>query len=278
MIISNGHTYTFHSVHLTPGEQIGLHEQATWELSYVITGAGMRLIGDTTMPFSSGEVVLIPPGIPHCWYFNNSVTDTRGKIANITLTIHPEYLRKIADTFPPLAPSITQWNASTDAVTFDGAKAEAIIALLNDMRDQNEAEHIASILRLITLTANCHDRRIVGKRQALDKEKKRISQILIYITCNYMQDITLDDVVRHVGMNRASFCTFFKRATGQTFTHYLNQLRIEKACKLLAQPQRSIAETAYQVGFNDIPYFNRVFKRLKGVPPSRYVSSKKNAP
>lgn len=51
---------TFDHVHLAPNEQIGMHQQSTWELSYVITGAGMRMIGDMTEPFTSGEVILIP--------------------------------------------------------------------------------------------------------------------------------------------------------------------------------------------------------------------------
>ena len=54
-------SFTFDDVCLAPGEQIGLHEQATWELSYIIVGSGMRLIGDRTEPFGSGEVVAICP-------------------------------------------------------------------------------------------------------------------------------------------------------------------------------------------------------------------------
>ena len=81
---TENHSYTFDCVHLAPDEQIGSHQHSTWELSYVITGAGMRTIGDMTEPFSSGEVVLVPPGISHCWYFDNKVTDTEGKIENIT--------------------------------------------------------------------------------------------------------------------------------------------------------------------------------------------------
>ena len=84
-------------------------------------------------------------------------------------------------------------------------------------------------------------------------------------------DITLDDVARHVGMNRTSFCIFFKKVSGKTFVTYLNEYRIELACRLLKQQKVSVAEICYQVGFNNVPYFNRVFKKMKGVSPSEYV-------
>ena len=55
---SERRSFTFENVHLAPDEQIGLHQQSTWELSYVIVGSGMRLIGDMTEPFLGGEVVM----------------------------------------------------------------------------------------------------------------------------------------------------------------------------------------------------------------------------
>ena len=56
---SERRSFTFENVHLAPDEQIGLHQQSTWELSYVIVGSGMRLIGDMTEPFLGGEVVTL---------------------------------------------------------------------------------------------------------------------------------------------------------------------------------------------------------------------------
>ena len=94
--------------------------------------------------------------------------------------------------------------------------------------------------------------------------------IRIFVTCNAYRNISLDDVVRHVGMNKSAFCTFFKQSIGKTFITYLNEYRIELACQLLKQENISISEICYHVGFTDIPYFNRVFKKHKGCSPSQY--------
>lgn len=264
-------SYTFHSVHLMPGEQIGLHEQSTWEVSYIITGTGTRLIGDTTMPFTSGEVVLIPPEIPHCWYFEGKETDARGRIANITLTFETSFLEKCASIFQELEDTFTRLKKQTDAILFKKEKGAEIIFLLKAMRDQSEAERIPSVIRLIILMADCDTTQIAGRHQKTDKDMKRMQQIHSYVICNYKRDISIDDIAQYTGMNRTSFCSFFKRAAGKTFVNYLNEYRIEITCQLLGQRKMNISEVCYDAGFNDIPYFNRVFKRIKGVSPGKYL-------
>ncbi|WP_418698946.1 AraC family transcriptional regulator [Bacteroides sp.] len=267
------HSFTFNSVHLTPNEQIGLHQQASWELSYVIIGAGMRLVGDTTEPFQSGEVVLIPPEIPHCWYFDNNVTDAQGRIANITVTFGNDFLDNCSVTFPELHVYIDKLKRKQDAVKFDKEKSDAIIAILEEMRCRNEVGRIAPMISLILAIADNDKERIIGNYQKVDKEKNRLNQVHTYVVCNAKRDITLDEIALHVGMNRASFCVFFKKATGKTFINYLNEYRIEIACQLLEQKKMAVSEICYHAGFNNVPYFNRVFKRLKGVSPTEYYCS-----
>ena len=129
---SERRSFTFENVHLAPDEQIGLHQQSTWELSYVIVGSGMRLIGDMTEPFLGGEVVMIPPEIPHCWYFEDDDTDEQGRIANITVTFDNDFLDRCSGTFPELCGHIDKLKKKYDAVKFDKEKSEAIIDLLED--------------------------------------------------------------------------------------------------------------------------------------------------
>ena len=143
---SERRSFTFENVHLAPDEQIGLHQQSTWELSYVIVGSGMRLIGDMTEPFLGGEVVMIPPEIPHCWYFEGDDTDAQGRIANITVTFDNDFLDRCSGTFPELCGHIDKLKKKYDAVKFDKGKSEAIIVLLEEMCNQSEAERVASMI------------------------------------------------------------------------------------------------------------------------------------
>ena len=66
------------------------------------------------------------------------------------------------------------------------------------------------------------------------------------------------------------FCKLFKKATGLTFTDYLSRLRIEKAKNLLLNPNLRISEVAYEVGFQSLTHFNRMFRKLTGQSPSAW--------
>jgi len=266
-------SFVFEDVRLYPDEQIGLHEQATWELSYVIVGAGMRLIGNRSEPFRSGEVVMVPPGIPHCWHFENEVTDAHGQIANISVAFGMRFLDNCSTIFPELRPYTERLKQKRDAVKFGKHKSAAIISILEEMRNLEKAERIPLMLKLILILAGKEEECIVGQYQKKNKEKERMNRIQVYIVCNAKRNITLADVARHVGMNRTSFCIFFKKATGKTFVTYLNEYRIELACQLLKQKKASVAEICYQTGFNNVPYFNRIFKKIKCVSPSKYAAS-----
>ncbi len=262
--------YSFTSVHLEPKEQIGLHRQSTWELSYVVTGSGMRLVGDTSEPFHSGEVVLIPPGIPHCWYFDSAEVDNRGRIANITITFAPSLLDDLQRVFPELAATADVLKGRHEAVKLKGSTVSEVIDLMQSMRDMGAAERIAPLVRVIQMLAHEQDERVIGSYCAADKEQERMSQIKTYSICNFKRKITLEDVARHVGMNSSAFCVFFRRVTGTTYTAYLNGLRLDVACSLLKDKRTAISDVCFEAGFNDVPYFNRIFKKLTGLSPKAY--------
>ena len=94
-----------------------------------------------------------------------------------------------------------------------------------------------------------------------------------YIQFNYSHDISIDDVAKSVGVSRSHLYRVFMSNVGKSPIDYLTEYRINEACKLLQDGSLSIAEVAISVGFFDQFYFSRVFKRAKGVPPSKYLAA-----
>ena len=89
------------------------------------------------------------------------------------------------------------------------------------MYKQNEVERLSSIIRLLAILPLADKTHIVGKYKERDRKQERLDMIRVFITCNAYRNISLDDVVRHVGMNKSAFCTFFKQSIGKTFITYL---------------------------------------------------------
>ena len=98
-----------------------------------------------------------------------------------------------------------------------------------------------------------------------------------YIQFNYSHDISIDDVAKSVGVSRSHLYRVFMLNVGKSPIDYLTEYRVNEACKLLRSGTLSIAEVAASVGFLDQFYFSRVFKRAKGVPPSKYMTSQADA-
>jgi len=101
-------------------------------------------------------------------------------------------------------------------------------------------------------------------------EPRIIKRAKEFIIQHQSEDLTLTEVSKAVNISEFYFCKMFKKFTGINFTEYLCRIRIERAKQLLLNPNLRISEIAFEVGFQSLTHFNRVFKRIAGLSPSEY--------
>jgi AraC-like DNA-binding protein len=106
--------------------------------------------------------------------------------------------------------------------------------------------------------------------QQQNAEPPKIIRAKQFISDHQAEDISLSDVAGAVNTSSFYFCKMFKKTTGLNFTDYLSRVRIEKAKNLLLNPNVRVSEVAYEVGFQSLTHFNRVFRKLCGVSPTNY--------
>ncbi len=114
---------------------------------------------------------------------------------------------------------------------------------------------------------------MVGDQIAVWKshaEPPVIARARSYIIEHQSEDLSLGQVAKAVNASSFYFCKLFKKSTGINFIDYVSQLRIDKAKNLLLNPNCLISEIAFEVGFQSLTHFNRVFKKITGQSPSRY--------
>lgn len=102
------------------------------------------------------------------------------------------------------------------------------------------------------------------------RESRPITEAKRYIQKHYQETLRLEDVSSAVGFNATYFSALFKKETGQNFMDYLTELRINKSKALLCSDDLSIQDVAELVGYRDLKYFSRLFKKITGVSPSDY--------
>ena len=107
-----------------------------------------------------------------------------------------------------------------------------------------------------------------------EAESPMIRRARAYIHANQADPIDLDQVAKAMHVSTFYFCKMFKKATGLTFTDYLSRVRVEKAKTLLLNPHLRISEIAYDVGFQSLTHFNRMFRKIVGESPTHYRDTK----
>lgn len=262
--------YHLDHVLIAPGRQIGAHRQNTWELSYVVCGSGERTVGTQREPFRSGDMVLIPPGELHGWDFTQEETDADGRVENYTLTFPDAALSLIASLMPQTADKMQALRDTDGAIRIGGATSHAVGRLLEQMETQHGAVRRLSAVQIVISIAEGEDVTVMVRGVRRTVAEQRLRDIETYLRCNIQRQVTLADIALHTGMNRSSLCSFFRRETGETIFSRLTAMRVEHARYLLRASTQTVAEVCWHCGFNDVPHFNRTFRRLTGLTPTQY--------
>lgn len=105
-----------------------------------------------------------------------------------------------------------------------------------------------------------------------ERDGKRMNQVMQFLLERRFTKVSLEEVAAEANLSKEAFCRFFKLRTRMTFTEYLIQLRVSHAQKLLLDQDLSVSEVAFSVGFENLSYFNRVFKKITGHVPSKFRS------
>ena len=153
-----------------------------------------------------------------------------------------------------------------------GATAQQIQEVFHSFKSKEGLQRFQAALVLLTLLEQAGEElqqlnsggRLLGLSE---KDGSRMDRVMQYVLAHRFQKITLGEVAAEANLTKEAFCRFFKLRTRKTFTDYLLHLRINEAQQLLQETELGISEIAYRVGFENLSYFNRSFKRIAGNTP-----------
>jgi two-component system, response regulator YesN len=115
---------------------------------------------------------------------------------------------------------------------------------------------------------------IIMNQQNITSTNSKIKSALHYIHLNFTKDITLEEVAAEVDLNSSYFSRLFKDETGMTFVIYVNKCRIDKAINYIKNTGLKNYEISELVGYNNVEYFNTMFKKMLGMTPTEYKSTR----
>jgi AraC-like DNA-binding protein/ligand-binding sensor protein len=157
---------------------------------------------------------------------------------------------------------LADWGVETDRVALRQAYFATQVV---------PARHHESVIKLLSIFAqhlSMLSNQILVQHQ--NAEPPVISRAKAYIQGHQTDDLRLGQVAKAVNTSVFYFCKIFKKSTGLNFTEYLSRIRIEKSKNLLLNPNLRVSEIAFEVGFQSLTHFNRVFKKTAGQSPTHY--------
>ena len=247
-----------------------LHQHEEIQVSLIIEGEGTLVIGDSINQFGKGDILIIGSNLPHV-FKNDDKTATVSHMYSLFFTktsfgnrfFELEELKELQPFFKR---------------SKHGFKITSHIKLIKEhffkLEEATKFKRFIILLELLKIASKSQYKSLssfIYEKKYSDNEGYRMRNVFEFTMNNFDKDITLNTIAEIANMTKNAFCKYFKKRTNKTYIQFLNELRIEHACKLLlANNDFSIIEVAEASGFKNISNFNRQFKTLKKINPSEY--------
>lgn len=245
------------------------HYHPEYELVCVFEGSGTRHVGTHLSAYENGDLVLIGSNVPHSGFGLNA----KDPHVEIVVQIHPDVLAGSLQ-LPEMKDLAALLKRSSKGIRFFRPVQEKVKKMLIGMINLEPFERLMEfikILKYLSITADYETLNNQEITDELNKQQSRLQKIFSYVEAHYKSEIEISKVADLVSISVPSFCNYFKKTTQITFTEFVNRYRIQKACVLLLG-DNTVAGVCFECGFNNVTYFNKIFKRIMGKTPSEFKS------
>ncbi|XFF02260.1 AraC family transcriptional regulator (plasmid) [Bradyrhizobium guangxiense] len=244
-----------------------------FEIHLIRKSTGTVFIGDYIGEFSPGHLTIVGGGLPHNW-----VTHIRAgeKVTcrDLIVQFDPEKLKKASTYLPEMAALDKLLELARRGILFSGDTARIGADALEAMGDARGFDRLNQFLRLLQLLATSDTYKVLSSPDFLPDLNSSALDVMqrcsSYICDHMASDLSLPQVAKVAGMTESTFSRFFQKNAGRSFTDYLAELRIGRACRLLAETQQPVSAICYEVGYSNLSNFNRNFLKRRAMTPSRY--------
>ena len=182
-------------------------------------------------------------------------------------------IARAAELIPELADVLPLLERSRHGIEFFGLSERA----QDHWRRTKQAtgvQRFAAFCEFLGDLSRCTDYRLLSNVMMQGEDDAtglhQINAIVDRITADVAQPLSASDLATELGMSESRFSRFFRKTTGNTFTDFVNRVRVNRACQLLMETERRVTQICYDVGFNNVANFNRRFLEIKGMTPTEF--------
>lgn len=247
-----------------------LHQHEEIQISFIIEGEGTLIIGDSINSFSKNDIIIIGSHIPHVFKSDASVSKTSHMLTLFfTKSSFGSHFFELEE-LKELQPFFKRAKHGFKLNSHSKLMKELFLKLENATKF-NRFLILLQVLKITSKSNYFSLSSFIYNKKYSTNEGYRMRNVFEFTMNNFENEITLSTIANIANMSKNAFCKYFKKRTNKTYFQFLNELRIENACKLLqSNKDFSIIQIAEASGFNNISNFNRQFKVIKKISPSKF--------
>ena len=246
------------------------HYHPEYELTYILAGQGVRYIGNSIEYFSEDDLVLLGSNLPHCWLNRPSQQPP----SSLALYLNEEFLDSKWMRSCEFEAIRNLLDLSHKGIKFDKAVAIKLKERCFKLLTLSSIDRLIVLLEILQELAHTTEYHFLCEQgfsyELNPTHNERINIVYKYIEEHYQQKISLVAIAAEVNMSEEYFSRFFSKIMRKPFFGFLNEYKINKACRFLIETDKRISEVCYASGFESIPFFYRQFKRFKNCQPNQY--------
>lgn len=243
------------------------HQHPEYEIIYIKKGNGQMRVGDFQGRYEEGHLFFLGPNIPHTGLGYGVV----GEHEEIILQLREDFLGQSLWQAPEMAIIQRLFEKSHQGISFTGAIRTEVGMQLEALLEAPPFERLMGLIQILYRLANVTTYDLLGASGDVvsHQDEHRMQAIYHYIARHYAEPLNMEELAEVAHLTIPSFCRYFKRKTRQTCTDFVNEYRVNQACKRLVA-ETGISQVAFEVGFNNLSHFNKIFRRVTGVSPKEY--------
>lgn len=245
------------------------HFHPECEIVYVETEEGIRHVGEHLSRYEGSDLILIGPNIPHL-NFDYGVTKACEQV--VVQFLEGLISERIA-TMPEFSSIGALLIKARQGIVFKGETKMKAALLLKELPSLGAFDRMLHLFRILHLLSHSQEFVLLNASPIVDsreeRDMSRLQMVYRFLEEHYTRRIDIQEVAKSVHLSTPAFCRFFKKQSGITFTQFVNQFRVSRSRKLLLQ-QKTVTEACYASGFDNLSYYNRIFKKITGENPSHF--------
>ncbi|MCW3161286.1 AraC family transcriptional regulator [Chryseobacterium oryctis] len=245
------------------------HYHPEIELVYVKTSKGIRHVGKNISGFTDSDLLLIGSNVPHLNFDYGIQTECK----QLVLQMKEDFLQDLILSTPEFNDIKKLLERSYLGLSFSGETKKLAVEKLNFIKDKNSFDSLIGLIEILQILANSVEVKELNDEDTRIKwflnDKIRMGTIYDYINENYDKKPNVNEIAKIVNLSTPAFCRYFKKQTNMTFTDFVNNYRINQA-QIFLLKDYSVTDVCFQVGFESLSYFNKLFKQHLGQTPSEF--------